>query len=175
MEQSPSWESISHSDIQENPRLLGNQKVPYRVHKSPQVVPILCHLQSVHPFPPNLPKILSNMSSHLRIGLPSSLFPPGIETKMYRISYLPYACCMPCLYHDLDRRQDFFLWLARIWNLRLYSVLALHQYWVCTRAMWMDSSKGKGKGKSKVALALNWAPRREGVWGVEWRYSSLYS
>jgi hypothetical protein len=39
-EQSPSWEANSHSDSQENPRLLRNPKVQYYVTK-PQLVSVL--------------------------------------------------------------------------------------------------------------------------------------
>jgi hypothetical protein len=40
MEQSPSWEADSHSANQKISRLLWNQKVNYRVHNNPTLVPI---------------------------------------------------------------------------------------------------------------------------------------
>jgi hypothetical protein len=63
MEQSPSWESNSHSASQETPRLLWNPKVHDHVHKSPPVVRNLSQMNSVHKFPSEFPKIHSNIIS----------------------------------------------------------------------------------------------------------------
>jgi len=61
MEQSPSWEANSRSTIQEIPRLLGNQKAHYRVHKNPPLIPILRQMHPPHIFPNCFPKIRSNI------------------------------------------------------------------------------------------------------------------
>jgi len=61
--------------------------VHYRIHKSPppQSVHILSHSNPVHaPYPTSLRSILI-LSSHLRLGLPSGLFPSGFPNKT------PYA------------------------------------------------------------------------------------
>ena len=62
------------------PRILWNPKVHYRIHKCPPPVPILCQLHPVHPPHPNSRSILI-LSSHLRLGLPSGLFPSGLPNK----------------------------------------------------------------------------------------------
>jgi len=47
MEQSPSWEAISHSASQEIP--FWNPKVHYFVHKSLSLVPVLSHSNIILP------------------------------------------------------------------------------------------------------------------------------
>ena len=80
MEQSPSWEANRFSDNLEIPRILWNQKVNYRIHKSPPLVLILSQINPVHAHPTSLTSILI-LSSHLRLGFPSDLFSSGFPTK----------------------------------------------------------------------------------------------
>ena len=81
MEQSPSWEANLFLDSQEMPRILWNSKVHYRIHKCPPIVPIQSQLDPVHtPHPTSWSSILI-LSSHLRLGLSSCLFPSRFPTK----------------------------------------------------------------------------------------------
>ena len=81
MEQSPSREANRFSASQEIPRKIWNPKVHYRIHKCPPPVPILSHLDPVHtPHPTSWRSILI-LSFHLRLVLPSGLFPSGFPTK----------------------------------------------------------------------------------------------
>ena len=77
MDQSPSWEANRFSASQEIPRILWNTKVHCRSHKCPPPVPILNQLNPVHtPHPTSWRSILI-LSSHLRLSLPSGIFPSG--------------------------------------------------------------------------------------------------
>jgi hypothetical protein len=81
MERSPSREAESHSISQEISRLLWNPKVHYRVHNSPSLVLILRYSQSA-PFNPIFIRSIIILPYHLRLGLPSGLFPSGFPTKI---------------------------------------------------------------------------------------------
>jgi hypothetical protein len=81
IEQSASWEVYQFPASQEIPRVLWNPKVPYRIHKFPPPVHILSQLHTFHT--PHLifwSSILI-LLSHLRLGLPSSLFPSDFPNK----------------------------------------------------------------------------------------------
>jgi len=78
MQQSPSWEANWFVASQEIPRILRNQKVHSRIHKRPRTFPILSKFDPVQSFKSHFLKINLNLSSHLRLGLPSGLFPLGL-------------------------------------------------------------------------------------------------
>ena len=90
MHQSPSWEANRFPASQEIPRILRNPKVHYRIHKFPPPVPILSQLDPVHA-PTSWASILI-LCSHIRLGLPSGLFPTGFPTKTVYTPLLSPIC-----------------------------------------------------------------------------------
>ena len=93
---SPSWETNWFSASQEIPHVLRNLKVHYHIHKCPVPVPTLSQIDPVHaPHPTSWRSILI-LSSHLHLGLPSSLFPSGFPTKsMYKPLLSPLHATWP--------------------------------------------------------------------------------
>ena len=87
--QSPSWAADWFAASQEIPRISRNPKVHYRTHK--RTPPVASPIQSTYPHPTSWRSILI-LSTHLRLGLPSGLFPSGFPTKtLYALSPHPYA------------------------------------------------------------------------------------
>ena len=90
--QSPSWEANWFAASQEIPRISRNPKVHYRTHKRPPPVSILGQPNhSIYPHPTSCRSVLI-LSTLLRLGLPSGLFPSGFPTKaLYTPSPHPHA------------------------------------------------------------------------------------
>jgi hypothetical protein len=80
MEQSPSCKVNTHSASLELPHLLWNPKVHYRFHKGSPLVLIVRQMHPVYTFPPVSLRSILILSSHLRLGLPSDLFPSHLFT-----------------------------------------------------------------------------------------------
>jgi hypothetical protein len=90
MEQSPFWE-VNRFSAGQNSHILRNPRVHYRFHKYPPSVPILSQMDPIH-------KTISHfiLSSHLRLGLPSGLFPSDFPTKtLYALFLSPYVLHAP--------------------------------------------------------------------------------
>jgi hypothetical protein len=81
MEQSPSWEANRFVASQEIPRILLNPKVHYRIQNCSPPVSILSQPNPAHTPTSHFLNIYLILSSHLRSGLSSGLFPSGFPTK----------------------------------------------------------------------------------------------
>jgi hypothetical protein len=97
MEQGPSWEANSSSSSQEISWVFWYPMVHYRVHRSPLLVPTPEPDQS-NPGPRYVLKIHLNKSSHLRLDLPSGLFPSDFPVKTPYMSQ-PQSPCFSWYYH----------------------------------------------------------------------------
>jgi len=81
--QSPSWEANWFAACPEIPRISRNPKVHYPTHKRPPPVSILAQPNPVHIPTSHLLEIRPNIIHHLRLGLPSGLFPSGFPPRPY--------------------------------------------------------------------------------------------
>jgi len=100
MVQSPSWEANRFAASQEIPRISRNPKVHYRTHKRPPPVTWASPIQSIYPHPTFRRSILI-LSTHLRLGLPSGLFPSAFPTTtLYTPPLLTHTRHMPSPSHS---------------------------------------------------------------------------
>ena len=92
MVQSPSWEANWFAASQEIPRISRNPKVHYALTSVRHLsLSWASPIQSTYPHPTSWRSVLI-LSTHLRLGLPSGLFPSGFPTKtLYTPSPHPYA------------------------------------------------------------------------------------
>ena len=67
--------------VKKFPTFYGTQKVPYCIQKCPPTAPILSQINSLHTSNLTSYRSILILSSHLRLGLPSGLFPSGFPTK----------------------------------------------------------------------------------------------
>jgi len=122
MQQGPSSEADSHSAIQEILHLLWKPKVHYRSHNSPSLVPILSQMYPVHTFPPYVPTIHSNII-HLRLGLPSRIFPSYfLTTILYAFLICPMCATFPAISSPCTRSVQ----ISN--NLFTYPIFMIHRY-----------------------------------------------
>ena len=96
MEQSPSWEATTFSASQEIPHILWYPNVHYRIHKSSPHVPLLSKINQVYDSPLQFLNMHFNIIPHLRLGLPSGIFPSNLATKtLYAPHLFPIRATCP--------------------------------------------------------------------------------
>jgi hypothetical protein len=118
---SPSWEANPFAVIQEIPRILWNPKVHYYIHKCPPPLSTLIQLNPVQPPHPTSWRPILILSLHLRLGLPSGLFPSGFLNKTL---YMPVpsqsALHAPpisffSIYHQQNVGWEYRSWSSSLW------------------------------------------------------------
>ena len=116
MQQSPSWEADRFSASQEIPRIVWNPKAhtgfKTALHLS------LSWARSIQCIPshPTSWIFILILSSHLRLGLASSLFPSGVPTKFLYTPILPHTCYMPHPSHYSRFDHPSSIWWVQIIN-----------------------------------------------------------
>jgi len=102
MEHSLSWEADRSSASPEILSFLYIRKIPYRIRKSPPTASILSHIDSIQVLHPTSLGPILVLSSHLCLGLPSSLLPSVFPTKSCTHLSPKFATCATNLFHLVD-------------------------------------------------------------------------
>jgi hypothetical protein len=119
MEPSPSWGAANRAATQELPSILWSPDVQYRAHKSSALVRATL-IQSTPSHPISLSSILI-VSTHLRLGLPSSLFFWLSHQYSICIPLLPPSCYMPCPSHPPWLDHSTYTW----WRVQVTKLLIM--------------------------------------------------
>jgi hypothetical protein len=95
MDHRPSWEANRFWTSQEIPRISWNPNLHYRITRARHL-----YLSWARPIQVKLPrstssKFLLSLSSHLRLGLPSGLFPQVSPPKPSMHLFCHHTCTMP--------------------------------------------------------------------------------
>jgi len=151
MQQSPSWRANRFSAGQEIPRISWNPIVHYRIHNSSPPVPILSKINLVHAPHPTFWRNILILSSHLRLGLQSGLFPSCFPTKTLS-SPIRATCPAHLILHLITRikfgnagthqkPQVWIFTIARISNLIWDSLQTSHCEYVIVCIQWACKSE----------------------------------
>jgi hypothetical protein len=101
MELSPSWEAANCAAIQELPSILWNQKVHYRVHKSPPMVLILSQIDPVRTIP-------SYYWNHLQHWILASQYIYDSSSRNFNIISTSLNCAFVNQHWRAKSRKSFF-------------------------------------------------------------------
>jgi hypothetical protein len=97
MKVSSSSEAVRCTAIQELPNIAWNPTVRQRFHKSSPLVRIWVRSMQSMPRPPSSLRSILILSTHLRLGLSSRLFPSGFPTNTLIWFPSPFhSCYIPC-------------------------------------------------------------------------------
>ena len=126
-EQRPAWEVNRSLACQENVHILGNWKVCYHVHNSPQSVPVLRQIFQAHIPQLMYLRLVLKFSSHLRVLFPSDLFHSVFPTKTCMNFSFSHSCYMSCSSHS----PRFNTWIIfreenKSWAYPLHKFLQFH-------------------------------------------------
>ena len=138
MEHSLSWQTNRPSASPEILSILCIPKIPYRIRKSPSTASILIHIDSVHVLHPTPLGPILVLSSHLCLGLTTSLFPSGLPTKSSTHLSSKFATCATNLFPLLNKtrpltnpryiiNQTYNLYGLTIWSDSHFAFFRLYQ------------------------------------------------
>jgi hypothetical protein len=80
----------------DRPSILWNPKVHYRIHRNPLLVPVLSQTNPITPHNHISPRSILILFTHLRLALPSGIFPFGFPTNnIYAFLFSPIRATCP--------------------------------------------------------------------------------
>jgi hypothetical protein len=83
-----SYITDTYSVTSETFRLFSNPKAHYCVHKGPPLVHFLSRINHAHTYQPHFSKCILILLCHLRLGIPSGLFPLGFTTEILNLFFI---------------------------------------------------------------------------------------
>jgi hypothetical protein len=139
MELRHSCEAASCAATQEISNISGNQKVHYRIHKSPSSVPVLGQINPLHTIPSSLhPSSILILSTHLHLGLSSGFFSSGFPNNVLHALISPFV--LHALPISSSLTWSFYLYLEKSTSYEaphyavLSNLLSLHFYSIQIRS-----------------------------------------